>query len=142
MGHHREKLHAGKIAGSDVLTIPAARQTLLGRRVSDLITPGTAVLEDGRVAGTLHYVSAYTAFSGEPSQQEGNYFPLVFGRTGETFSYAYNGEEDTTKPYPADDDTLVLRLRSASDKVELKIDGTHLVTLDFSTARVEEKGGE
>lgn len=93
------------------------------------------------MTGTVHYVSSFPEFSaGNPDLQKGNYFPLKFGRTGTQFTAKYNSDAENAAKDMPDDGLLVLRLRTKTDKIELKVDGTHLVTLDFSTATVEDEG--
>ena len=49
---------------------------LFGKMASDL--QEGVFIEDGKVYGTLKYVSGYTGFSGLPSEQEGYYLVLHF----------------------------------------------------------------
>lgn len=44
---------------------------LLGKKASDL--QKDVIIEDGKFYGTLHYVTGYTGFSGNPAQQKGWY---------------------------------------------------------------------
>jgi len=72
--------------------IPAATD-LLGKSVTDL--QSSVTVGDGAITGTLNYVTGYTGFSGDASQQSGNYIALkissadasrlaiIFGTTGE-----------------------------------------------------------
>lgn len=48
---------------------------LLGKTVSDLQT--NVVISNGAATGTLKYVDDYTGFSGDVSEQSGNYIALV-----------------------------------------------------------------
>lgn len=47
---------------------------LLGKTVSDLMT--NVEISDGAATGTLKYVDDYTGFSGDPTEQVGNYLVL------------------------------------------------------------------
>lgn len=48
---------------------------LLGKTVSDLMDGVT--IADGEATGTLKYVTDYTGFSGDVSEQSGNYIVLI-----------------------------------------------------------------
>lgn len=52
------------------------RPTVFGKNVSDLQEDVT--ITGNQVTGTLHYVTEYTGFSGDPDLQEGNYLALSF----------------------------------------------------------------
>lgn len=48
---------------------------LLGKSASDLMT--NVVIEDNVASGTLNFVDDYTGFSGDVSEQSGNYIAIV-----------------------------------------------------------------
>ena len=50
--------------------------TVFGKTVSDL--QSNVAVGDSEITGTLHYVTGYTQFSSEPTEQEGNYLALKF----------------------------------------------------------------
>lgn len=52
---------------------------ILGKNVSDLQTG--VVVNDNFITGTLKYVNDYTEFSGDPTEQSGNYLALKFADT-------------------------------------------------------------
>lgn len=49
--------------------------SLLGKYVTDL--QEDVEIAGGVITGTLHYVTGYTGFSGDPAEQEGNYLAVV-----------------------------------------------------------------
>lgn len=51
-------------------------EDLLGKSVTDL--QEDIAIEDGEVTGTLHYLTDYTGFSGDPELQAGNFLVLHF----------------------------------------------------------------
>lgn len=53
----------------------AADTDLLGKVVSDLQS-GIEVSEDNKITGTLKFVTGYTGFSGDASEQSGNYLAV------------------------------------------------------------------
>lgn len=56
---------------------------LLGKKASDM--QKDIIYAGGKIRGTLHYVTGYTGFSGDPSEQEGNYLAIkVVPPTGMT----------------------------------------------------------
>lgn len=56
---------------------------LLGKKASDL--QENVIFTNKSVSGTLHYVTGYTGFSGDPEEQEGNYLAIkVVPPTGMT----------------------------------------------------------
>ena len=48
---------------------------LLGKSASDLMDD--VAISDGKATGTLKYVTGYTGFSGDESEQSGNYIVLI-----------------------------------------------------------------
>lgn len=50
--------------------------TVFSKNVSDLQTDVT--ITGNQATGTLHYVTGFTGFSGDPELQEGNYLALSF----------------------------------------------------------------
>lgn len=48
---------------------------LLGKVVTDL--QEDVAIADGAITGTLHYIDDYTGFSGDPTEQKGNYLAVV-----------------------------------------------------------------
>ena len=60
-------------------------------------------IRDGKVLGTLKYVTGYTGFSGDADEQEGNYLALhAEGDTGATIKVALSGSPAGEKTLDAD----------------------------------------
>lgn len=123
--------------GSDIMTVPAASQSLYGKSVGEMIGNDVKVMEDGAVVGTFHYVSGYTGFnSAEASEQEGHYFPFTLTVAGEKMSFKKNRRY--TKKDIAWEADNVFRV-SAGDKFEVIVDGNKIVRFTFSSAVFEPK---
>lgn len=123
--------------GSDIMTIPAAGQSLYGKPVGEMIGNDVKVMEDGRVEGTFHYVTGYTEFnSTEVSEQEGYYLPFTLTAPGEKMSFKKNGRY--VKKDIAWEANNVFRV-TAGDKFEVIVDGSSLVTFSFGDAVFEPK---
>lgn len=130
----------GGMISSDTLVIPAQSQSLLGKKISELISAETCVLKDGSVAGTLHNVSGYEDFSDDPAEQSGHYLPITFGSGYSGKQITIKGRTDGDRTVTLDEDlTLVLRKENLTgDTAEIESEGEPVVTLDFSTAVLEE----
>lgn len=79
----------------------------MGKHVDDLQT-GVSI-SGTSISGTLKFVTGYTGFSGDVSEQSGNYLALHFnvpGVTGETISVELVGGSD--EPIVLDSDGLVV----------------------------------
>ena len=121
---------------SDILTIPSQGQTLYGKRVSSLVGDDIKVFEDGTVTGTLKHLTGYTGFNeAEPEEQEGYFFPFRLSQAGTTMTFKKNGEE--TKKDIAWEADNVFRV-TASDTFEVVVDGSSVVTFNFSQATFQE----
>ena len=120
------------------MTIPAAGQDMYGKTVGDLIGNDIKVMDDGSVTGTFHYVTGYTGFnSSKASEQEGYYFPFTLTKSGEKMTFKKNGKATKTDiAFEADN---VFRVTS-SDKFEVIVDGSSVVTFTFENALFESKG--
>ncbi|MBO7451822.1 MAG: hypothetical protein J6U54_15870 [Clostridiales bacterium] len=66
---------AGFSVGLTVGPVTDESDDLLGKNCSDL-QENIRVSADGTFTGTLHYVTGYTGFSGDPTEQEGNYLAI------------------------------------------------------------------
>ena len=104
---------------------------LLGKKASDL--QEGVWIDDGKVYGTVKYVTGYTGFSGDPSEQEGYYLVLHF-------------ESDTATSIKVNGATLdsdgifigIIKKRDAKAKVELiKNDDTFVDWIDISGLKYE-----
>lgn len=120
--------------GSDVLTLFPASQTLLGKKVSDLVGSDLQVYADGSVKGTFHYVSDYTEFSSEPDEQSGYYFPFHLTKSGTTMTFKKNGSP-TKQDIPFDAD-IIFRV-SKGDTFEVIVDKKSVVKFSFLNAVFE-----
>ena len=120
--------------GSDTLTLFPASQTLLGKQVSDMVGDNLIVLDDGSVQGNFHYVTGYTEFSSDTSEQSGYYFPFHLTKTGTTMTFKKNGVP--TKEGIVFDPDIVFRV-SKDDTFEVIVDEESVVTFNFAGAVFE-----
>ena len=113
------------------MTIPAAGQDLYGKTAGEMGT-NIQVDENGNVTGTFNYVTGYTGFnSSKKAEQEGYYFPFTLTQAGEKMSFVKNGSPGKTDiDWEADN---VFRV-TAGDTFEVIVDGSSVVTFDFSMA--------
>lgn len=123
----------------DIMTLPAAGQDFYGKTAGEMIT-GAAVDINGNVTGTFQYVTGYTGFNSENTEeQEGYFFPFHLTKAGTTMSFLKNGEpgkEDI--PWEADN---VFRI-TQGDTFEIKVDGNSVVTLSFDKAVFQPKSSK
>ena len=114
-------------------TIPEG-VSLLGKELSDLQSGVSVGMND--ISGTVHYVTDYTGFSGDPAEQQGNYLALHI-----------DSDEDTTitveliggthGPVTLDSDrTLIVRLRNKQQKIKITVtkDGYDTITRTYTLA--------
>lgn len=120
--------------GSDTLTLFPASQTLLGKQVSDMVGDNLIVLDDGSVQGNFHYVTGYTEFSSDTSEQSGYYFPFHLTKTGTSMTFKKNGVP--TKEGIVFDPDIVFRV-SRGDTFEVIVDEESVVTFNFAGAVFE-----
>lgn len=90
---------------------------LLGKVVTDLQEDVT--VGNDAISGTLHYVTGYTGFSGDASEQAGNYLALHFEAEDATFiAVKVVGSEHD--PVTLDEDgLLVLRIREVAKGINV-----------------------
>lgn len=113
-----------------------ATETLLGKLVSDLQT-GVAI-EDGVVTGTLNYVTGYTGYSGDESEQEGNYLALKFESNADSVELTY-GERSVTLD---EDMNAVIRVTDVEEPLTVtatRQGNTETMVLDFSGLTLAEE---
>lgn len=116
-----------------VASIPNQDHTMLGKQVSEFVTPDTTVSNDGVVKGTLKHVTGFTAFNeGNPEEQEGNYFPFLLNATGTKMTIKKNGTAAPDKTGMAFNPEILLRVGSKSDTFSVEVDGKPYISLDFS----------
>ena len=117
--------------GSDTLTFFPGSQTLLGKKVSELVGEDLKVKADGSVLGTFHYVAGYTEFSSEPDEQEGYYFPFHLTKTGTKMTFKKNGSP--TKQGITFDPDIIFRV-TKDDTFEVLVDDSSVVKFNFAGA--------
>lgn len=123
-----------------VLTIPAQSKTLLGKTVSEMISPDTYVAVNGAVIGTLNYITDYTEFNAtKPEEQKGYYFPFELadgiGTVGTSkMTIMKNGVASDEKTDMNYDPELLLRV-TKGDKFSIFVDDEEVITLTFAGAK-------
>ena len=71
------------------------------------------------IGGTLHYVTGYTGFSGDPEEQEGNYIALHF-EDDDASSIAVKVIGSDHDPVTLDEDgLLVIRIRNIAQGIDV-----------------------
>lgn len=122
---------------SDLISVPAASQSLYEKSVGDMIEPGMYVRGDGSVFGTFKYVTGYTGFnSAVAEEQKGYYFPFDLNKTGTKMEFIKNkhkrsGEINYEK-------SNVFRV-SKDDVFEVLVDGKSVATFNFKNSRFKEE---
>ena len=110
----------------------SADTDLLGKSVTDL--QEDVFIGEGVIGGTLHYVTGYTGFSGDPAEQEGNYLAIHFeDDSASSISVKVVGSEHD--PVTLDPDgILVVRIREVAkglDVYTVKSGVTYMNHFDF-----------
>lgn len=120
--------HGGGING----TVPAQGQSLkgLGKTVSELVSDDTAISSSGAVTGTLKYVQGWAAFSTEPSEQSGHFFPVHIADKYQGKKITCKGEKTKT----AEDLDWVLLVKSTDSKFTFECEEQTILTLTFTGA--------
>lgn len=125
--------------GSDVLTLFPGSQSLLGKKVSEMVGNDLSVSKAGAVTGTFHHVTGFTEFnSANPEEQEGYYFPFKLTQTGTTMTLKKNGVAGEGKEDMTFDPEIILRV-SKGDTFTIEVDDNPVVTFTFSGATFEEE---
>lgn len=106
----------------------------MGKQVSELVGDDLAVKADGAVIGTFHYVSDYTEFSSETSEQSGYYFPFHLTKTGSKMTFKKNGSP--TKQNITFDADIIFRV-TKDDTFEVLVDDSSVVKFSFTGATFE-----
>lgn len=124
-----------KVSLTDKVSIPSGETELYGKTVSDLAS-NLEVQSDGKVTGTLNYVTDYTGFnSAVVEEQSGNYFPFSLEVTGTNMTFKKNGETSKENiPFEKDN---VFRITSQTDKFEVLVDNISVITFDFSETELK-----
>lgn len=123
-----------KLINSNIMTIHALSENILGKPVSDLISDNINVLASGTVTGTLKYVTGFTGFSSNVTEQNGYYFPLKLTQTGTKMTIKANGETRTDKTDIPFDSEILLKVANKDTIFTIEVDGTEVVTLNFRKA--------
>lgn len=114
-------------------------EDLLGKVLADLQTD--VEIDGGDITGTLHYLSDYTGFSGDPELQSGNYICLHFDSSvPATITAAYNDKTVTL----TDDGILIVRVADKDNPltVTATYNGQTVAhTYDLTGLTLEESGG-
>lgn len=108
-------------------------EDLLGKAPSDL--QENIVITDDNISGTLKYVTGYTGFSGDVSQQSGNFLAIhVTIPTGSTVKVFIIGGDNTEPKTMDSDGVLVARIKNTNEKVQFTVikDGYRTVTKTYS----------
>ena len=106
---------------------------MFGKTVGDLQT-GIVIGEDS-ISGTLKYVSGYTEFSSEVSEQSGNYLALKFDGLPADAITTVEVVGGTKGPVTLDADRNIVLLIKNKDTQSIKMvskKGTHSITKAYS----------
>ena len=99
----------------NIVPVTDNTQNLKGKTCDDLMT-NVSIASNGSVTGTLKYVTDYTGFSEESTQQSGNYIAIkVTGVEGSTLVAKIEGEEATQQTL--DPDGIYIARITSKDKV-------------------------
>lgn len=75
---------------------------------------------DNDIAGTLKYVTGYTGFSGDVSEQSGNYIALHIDTDAEDSTITVEVIGGTHGPVTLDSDrTIIIRIKNKSQKIKI-----------------------
>lgn len=111
---------------------------LLGKKDYEL-QEGMKIV-NGKVYGTLLYVDDYTGFSGDPTEQVGNFIAIhcsVPDVTGATINFV--SRKGTKYPVDPSDGLIVLRMKGTANKLKFEIskDGTPTVEKEFDISSLK-----
>lgn len=91
---------------------------LLGKELDDLQSGVAAGASD--ITGTLKYVTNYTGFSEDPTEQQGNYIALHIDTDVEGATIVAELIGDSRGPVTLDSDrTLIARIKSKGQKIKI-----------------------
>lgn len=114
--------------------------TVLGKSVSDL--QDNILIGQNSISGTLKYVTGYTGFSGNPSQQDGHFIALKFESDADEVTVEIVG--GTSGPVALDEDmNWVGKITNDSQKIRVIAtkDGATITKLyDLSQLEFEPEG--
>lgn len=108
----------------------------LGKNGSDLMSADTAILEGGKVVGTLKRVTGFTEFNTSvPAEQNGYYFGFKLTKQGENMTFIKNGVVGK-KDIPWEENNI-FRIESTGDTFEVLVDGVSAVKFTFQSVNFE-----
>lgn len=115
--------------------------TVFGKKVNELQTD--VVVNDTDITGTLKYVTGYTDFSSEPTEQEGNYLVLKFEADPESVT-TVEVVGGSKGPVILDSDMMHIMLIKNKDTQDVRVvskkgDLTADKTYDLSKLTLEQK---
>lgn len=107
--------------------------------MSDLQS-GITISKSGKISGTLHYKTGYTAF--DPKNSDGNFLALKVGYPdGADVKFTVVGGTTKDKKFPPGDHQLVVRVKNAANqkiKIDVTKDGSSTsTTYDLSGLELE-----
>lgn len=82
------------------------------------------VIGDSKITGTLHYVTGYTDFSSEPTEQSGNYLALKIDTVPDDATTTVEVVGGTKGPVTLDEDKNIVLLIKNKDSQSIKIRST------------------
>ena len=131
------------LEGLDDVTIAPCAQTneYWGTLVSAMQDTDIAIT-DHKITGTLKHITGWTAFSGDPTEQEGNYLAVkATAAEGATITAQVIG--GTHGPVTLDEDgILIARIQNVGQKLQFKATtdaGTQTITYDLSGLNLQEE---
>lgn len=77
------------------------------------------------------WYNKWKAFSSNPDEQEGWYFPVYLTKPGKTMTFKKNGKDRPDKTNLPFDNTIVFRVDDKNTTHTIIVDGKELVTLSF-----------
>lgn len=127
---------------SSVVNVPEQTKSYFGggegdKKVSDMISPDTKILEDGSIEGTLYNVEGFKAFNtSNAAEQSGHYFPFTLtGEPGTKMTFKKNGvDRKTDISYDKD---IIFRIDDNQTKFEVLVDGNSVIKLNFEKATLQ-----
>ena len=106
---------------------------LFGKTVNEL--QSDISIGDTEITGTLHYVTGYTGFSSEPTEQEGNYLALKISGTPKGSTTTVEVLGGTKGPVTLDADMNIVLLIRNKDTQSIKVttkNGKDVVSKTYS----------
>ena len=95
---------------------------MFGKTVNDL--QSNVIIGDSEITGTLNYVTGYTDFSSEPTEQSGNYLALKIDTVPNDATTTVEVVGGTKGPVTLDEDKNIVLLIKNKDTQKIKITST------------------